>query len=89
MVEEVSFRAWCEEAFNRWEEWARCCRGPEARGFLRGEARRVVLVNVIGHGYRDGEGDGLWRILREAAEMGEGGVDGKGERRPERSMGEE
>ncbi|KAL8953769.1 MAG: hypothetical protein Q9222_000386 [Ikaeria aurantiellina] len=67
MVEEVNFRAWCEEAFGRWEEWARCCRGVEARAFLRRKRGDMVLVNVIGHAYREGEGKGLWRILREAA----------------------
>lgn len=72
MVEEVSFRQWCEEAFGRWEEWARCCRDPEARAFLRRQREEVVLVNVIGHGYRDGEGGRLWEVLREVME-------GKGE----------
>ncbi|KAL8729794.1 MAG: hypothetical protein Q9166_004517 [cf. Caloplaca sp. 2 TL-2023] len=65
MVEEVSFQQWCEEAFGRWEEWARCCRGPEARAFLRRQREGVVLVNVIGHGYREGEGGRLWEVLRE------------------------
>ncbi|KAI4093828.1 MAG: hypothetical protein LQ339_007610 [Xanthoria mediterranea] len=66
MVEEVSFRQWCEEAFGRWEEWARCCRDGAARAFLRRQREGVVLVNVIGHRYRDGEGDRLWKVLREA-----------------------
>ncbi|KAI4256852.1 MAG: hypothetical protein L6R42_005993 [Xanthoria sp. 1 TBL-2021] len=68
MVEEVSFRQWCEEAFGRWEEWARCCRDGEARAFLKRQGEGVVLVNVIGHGYRDGEGGRLWEVLREVVE---------------------
>ncbi|KAL8681355.1 MAG: hypothetical protein Q9186_002498 [Xanthomendoza sp. 1 TL-2023] len=83
MVEEVSFRQWCEEAFGRWEEWARCCREGEARGFLRRMREGVVLVNVIGHEYRTGEGERLWELLREVVgNVGFGqanGVDGKGE----------
>ncbi|KAL8997744.1 MAG: hypothetical protein Q9169_003073 [Polycauliona sp. 2 TL-2023] len=69
MVEEVSFRQWCEEAFGRWEEWARCCRHGDARAFLRRQREGVVLVNVIGHGYRDREGERLWEILKEVVEV--------------------
>ncbi|KAL8753451.1 MAG: hypothetical protein Q9184_005418 [Pyrenodesmia sp. 2 TL-2023] len=67
MVEEVSFKQWCEEAFGRWEEWARCCRQKEARDYLRKQREECVLVNVIGHIYREGEGDWLWAALREVA----------------------
>ena len=77
MVEEVSFRAWCEEAFGRWEEWARCCREAGARAFLRRCREEVVLVNVIGHAYRKGEGGRLWEILREVVERSKEGVDGE------------
>ncbi|KAI4140857.1 MAG: hypothetical protein L6R39_005618 [Caloplaca ligustica] len=72
MVEEVSFRAWCEEAFGRWEEWAKCCRRAEAREFLRKCREEVVLVNVIGHSYREGEGARLWEILEELVRGGNG-----------------
>lgn len=67
MVEEVSFKQWCEEAFGRWEEWARCCRQREARDYLRKQREECVLVNVIGHVYREGDGDWLWAALRELA----------------------
>ncbi|KAL8987868.1 MAG: hypothetical protein Q9177_002975, partial [Variospora cf. flavescens] len=67
MVEEVSFRAWCEEAFGRWEEWARCCRSAEARAFLRKCKSEVVLVNIIGHVYRERERDWMWEFLKDAA----------------------
>lgn len=73
MVEEVSFRAWVEEAFGIWGEWGRCVgeagrrgaqgRARESRAFLRGWERGGWLVNVIGHGYR--EGGRLWEVLLE------------------------
>lgn len=77
MVEEVSFRAWCEEAFGRWEEWARCCRSGEAREFLRRCKDGLVLVNVIGHVYRESEGEGLWEILEKAAKGEKNEVNGE------------
>lgn len=78
MVEEVSFRAWAEEAFQRWEEWARCCRRVECRAFLRRCGEGVVLVNVIGHGYLGGEGEGLWEVLRGTPGGGsDGGENGE------------
>ena len=73
MVEEVSFRAWVEEAFGIWAEWARYVGGAARRGrvenaresreFLRRTGKDVWLVNVIGHGYR--EGGRLWEVLME------------------------
>lgn len=67
MVEEVSFRAWAEEAFGLWNEWARVvgdAGGAEARRFLRLCGEECVLVNVIGHEYR--ESTRLWEILNDA-----------------------
>lgn len=74
MVEEVSFRAWMEEAFGIWDEWARSVgeaarrgreeKARESREFLRRTGRDVWLVNVIGHGYR--EGGRLWEVLMDA-----------------------
>ena len=73
MVEEVSFRAWVEEAFAIWGEWARCVgeaarrgrveKARQSRDFLRRTEKDVWLVNVIGHGYR--EGGRLWEVLME------------------------
>ena len=75
MVEEVSFRAWVEEAFEIWGEWARCVgeaakrgrmeKATESRDFLRRTGKDVWLVNVIGHGYR--EGGRLWEVLMKTA----------------------
>ncbi len=82
MVEEVSFRAWGEEAFGIWKEWGRCVREVAGRGvggrgtgtervrlclrFLEELRRGLVLINVIGHVFR--EGGRLWDILLEADE---------------------
>ena len=73
MVEEVSFRAWVEEAFGIWGEWARCVgeaarrgrveKARQSRDFLRKTEKDVWLVNVIGHGYQ--EGGRLWEMLME------------------------
>ena len=54
IVEEVSFRAWAEEAYGIWAEWERCYGGTSAETakFLRKERGEVVLVNVISHGFR-------------------------------------
>ena len=75
MVEEVSFRAWVEEAFEIWGEWARCVgeaakrgrmeKATESRDFLRRTGKDVWLVNIIGHGYR--EGGRLWEVLMKNA----------------------
>ncbi|KAL9102029.1 MAG: hypothetical protein Q9163_002784 [Psora crenata] len=78
MVDEVSFRAWGEEAFGIWSEWSRCV-GEMARQLRPGDERRekmrmcreflaavrrdMVLVNVVGHGYRDA--GRLWEVLME------------------------
>ena len=79
MVEEVSFRAWGEEAFGIWTEWGRCVGemmtvtasvadaqrevGAHCRRFLGRVREETWLVNVIGHGYRE-EGR-LWEVLME------------------------
>lgn len=78
MVEEVSFRAWAEEAFGVWAEWARYVGGSgDGVGEDKGRAKRFLkecmegcwLVNVIGHEFRNG--GNLWRLLLEAAEKGQ------------------
>ena len=75
MVEEVSFRAWGEEAFDVWAEWARCVgeitarstspalkeAGRSCREFLNKARKDLWLVNIIGHAYM--EKDRLWELL--------------------------
>jgi methylenetetrahydrofolate reductase (NADPH) len=62
IIEEVSFRAWAEEAFEIWGEWVRVY-GKESpsRKVVDSVAGDVWLVNVIHHGYV--EKDGLWVLL--------------------------
>ncbi|KFH40236.1 Methylenetetrahydrofolate reductase-like protein [Hapsidospora chrysogenum ATCC 11550] len=62
IIEEVSFRAWSEEAFGIWGEWSRVYgRGSESEKLLRGIREDYWLVNVIHHEYIDKEA--LWRLL--------------------------
>lgn len=80
MVEEVSFKAWGEEAFAIWSEWGRCVgevarryrvgsedkeRLRKCREHLQRMRKETVLVNVIGHQYR--EAGRLWEVLMEGA----------------------
>ena len=70
IIEEVSFRAWAEEAFGIWGEWTNVYAGRGRISEERGKASReliekvredVWLVNVIHHGYVEREG--LWELL--------------------------
>lgn len=67
IIEEVSFRAWAEEAFGIWAEWGRVYagsrdeRGKKARETIEAVRADCWLVNVIHHGYV--EKDGLWDLL--------------------------
>ena len=62
IIEEISFRAWAEEAFGIWREWERCyAPGNPSREVVRGCREGLWLVNVIGQKYRE-EGR-LWDIL--------------------------
>jgi methylenetetrahydrofolate reductase (NADPH) len=69
IIEEVSFRAWAEEAFGIWAEWGRVYSSPRGDATKRKKAREVIegvrddvwLVNIIHHGYVEREG--LWELL--------------------------
>ncbi|GJN88452.1 hypothetical protein Rhopal_001418-T1 [Rhodotorula paludigena] len=62
LIEEMSFRAWCEEAFALWKEWSLLyAAASPARGFIRSIAESRWLVSVVHHDYKDQ--DGLWRWL--------------------------
>ncbi|KAE8449569.1 hypothetical protein EG329_007899 [Mollisiaceae sp. DMI_Dod_QoI] len=62
IIEEVSFRAWAEEAFGIWEEWGRVYeRGSDSKKLIEGVREDFWLVNVIHHGFVEGEG--LWDLL--------------------------
>ena len=62
IIEEVSFRAWSEEAFDIWAEWARVYgKGSASERFLEGVKDDYWLVNIIHHDFVDGEA--LWGLL--------------------------
>ncbi|KAF5025884.1 hypothetical protein F66182_2003 [Fusarium sp. NRRL 66182] len=62
IIEEVSFRAWCEEAFGIWGEWAKVYgRGSESEKLLSGIKDEYWLVNLIHHDFVDK--DALWQVL--------------------------
>lgn len=62
IIEEVSFRAWCEEAFGIWDEWSRVYgKGSDSERLLGGIRDDYWLVNVIHHDFVDQQG--LWDLL--------------------------
>ena len=66
MVEQINFRQWVEEAFSKWEQWSRAVIQEQSRVFLQSQKNDLWLINIIGHGYRQGEGNKLWDILMNA-----------------------
>lgn len=73
IIEEVSFRAWGEEAFRIWDEWRRIFpRGSPTERFLKQTKNDVWLVCVIGQRFGAGgepgkdateDGNLLWKVL--------------------------
>ncbi|TQS35494.1 hypothetical protein Golomagni_04085 [Golovinomyces magnicellulatus] len=72
IIEEISFRAWAEEAFKIWAEWGKAytSSSPTSPDFQKAQAshqlinrlrEEVWLVNIIHHGLV--EKDGLWDLL--------------------------
>lgn len=62
IIEEVSFRAWCEEAFGIWDEWARVYgKGSDSQTLLGSIHDDYWLVNVIHHDFVDQQA--LWDLL--------------------------
>ena len=62
IIEEVSFRAWSEEAFGIWAEWAAVYgKGSETEVLLNAIRADSWLVNIIHHDYV--EKDALWDLL--------------------------
>lgn len=65
IIEEVSFRAWAEEAFGIWAEWAQVYgKGSESATALEKLRGELWLVNIIHHEYV--EKDALWHLLMSA-----------------------
>jgi methylenetetrahydrofolate reductase (NADPH) len=64
IIEEVSFKAWCEEAFGIWGEWQRVYPPRSASAKLIHEVGQDVwLVNIIHHAYVEKEA--LWELLTQ------------------------
>lgn len=62
IIEEVSFRAWAEEAFGIWAEWAQVYgKGSASEGLLAKLRGELWLVNIIHHEYVEREA--LWEFL--------------------------
>ncbi|RYO87372.1 hypothetical protein DL762_004302 [Monosporascus cannonballus] len=62
IIEEVSFRAWADEAFGIFAEWAKVYgKGSESAALLEAVRADVWLVNIIHHDYVDT--DALWNLL--------------------------
>lgn len=65
IIEEVSFRAWAEEAFGIWGEWAQVYgKGSESAQLLERLKGELWLVNIIHHEYIEKEA--LWEFLMSA-----------------------
>ncbi|KAI1339066.1 methylenetetrahydrofolate reductase-domain-containing protein [Xylariaceae sp. FL0016] len=62
IIEEVSFRAWSEEAFGIFGEWAKVYgKGSESEALLEHARVDTWLVNIIHHDFKDN--DALWNLL--------------------------
>ncbi|KAK6523848.1 hypothetical protein TWF281_001816 [Arthrobotrys megalospora] len=62
IIEEVSFRAWRDEAFDIWSEWQRIYPLSSATSKLLGELKnKLWLVTIIHHDFVNA--DGLWKDI--------------------------
>ncbi|KAI9732000.1 MAG: hypothetical protein M1834_004451 [Cirrosporium novae-zelandiae] len=64
IVEEVSFRAWIEEAWGIWREWRACFdKGSESQNLIDMISKEWVLCNIIGQKFNEAKGGDLWEVL--------------------------
>lgn len=62
IIEEVSFKAWCEEAFGIFGEWANVYdKGSDSSKLLARARADSWLVNIIHHDFKDPSA--LWNLL--------------------------
>lgn len=62
IIDYESFKAWNEEAFHLWIEWARCYKkNSKSYDLLNSINKEYVLVSLIHHGFL--EENALWEIL--------------------------
>ncbi|GAA6026943.1 hypothetical protein JCM8097_005983 [Rhodosporidiobolus ruineniae] len=72
LIEEMSFKAWNEEAFALFREWSYLyAAASPSRAFLRAVHDSRWLVSVVHHDYKDR--DALWRWLLELKRTEEDG----------------
>lgn len=65
IIEEVSFKAWRDEAFALWTEWERLYEpGSSTARLLRQLQERSWLVSVVHHDFKDA--DALWHLFDDA-----------------------
>ena len=70
IIEEVSFRAWGEEAFRIWDEWRRIFpRGSASEKLLEQLKKDVWLVCVVGQRFGAGGDDGISDSGEEGKEL--------------------
>lgn len=66
IIEEESFKAWRDEAFSIWSEWAKLFpRNTPANILLRLVHKDYCLVSIVHHDFK--ETDELWEILLDQA----------------------
>lgn len=64
LIESTSFRAWAEEAFAIWSQWANLFPLPsEPHRFLERTANERWLLTLVHHDYK--QPDLLWRLLAQ------------------------
>ncbi|KAG7854874.1 hypothetical protein KL939_004623 [Ogataea angusta] len=64
IIEEESFRAWSEEAFNIWREWQLLyARGSVSHTLISQVLEQYLLVSVVHHDYPNEQA--LWELLLE------------------------
>ena len=64
IIESESFRAWSDEAFQLFVEWARAFpKGSPEEIFLKGLRKDLVLVNVVGQVYSGSQQRRMWELL--------------------------
>ncbi|KAH3674560.1 hypothetical protein WICPIJ_009518 [Wickerhamomyces pijperi] len=62
IIEEESFKAWCDEAFAIWKEWGKLYPAQsQSRKLIDGIIEDYVLCTVVWHDFTDL--DGLWELL--------------------------
>ncbi|EMS25377.1 methylenetetrahydrofolate reductase (NADPH) [Rhodotorula toruloides NP11] len=82
LIEEMSFRAWCEEAFALWNEWSLLYpANSPSRTFIRSLADSRWLVSVVHHDYKEKDALWKWLLALKRPEEAQGAAKGEAEGR--------